>query len=1229
MKFWNNKKLDEIIKESYNRDQDAIYPCSMNFPLWHSGIHIETKKSNLKNIIGNGKIIASNINSNYINKTQSDSFILVEHKIKINKEDKTFYVLYSNLQPFYAYLFEKKDDNSKINKIKLSEKENYIFPFNDLPFYCSSRLSNITTHNTIKYIEKGAYEGNSVLVKDFNLIDQIIDIMQLPKRYECTVLNNGKKISLSKNNLEFDNNSKPQIQIKANTPFYSSDESTIMGKLKEGYYDVVNTYSDNYVKIKINGTNVLDYINSGVINFPETKENIYYRKATKNIYACLRKSDYTEDAGVLKQFLKRYHPLSEIKQYTSSYKQIIKNDNIIHLKTDYFLGLNQSFNITKIQYDKLKKDYSDLCSFINYNGNYFVSFTKIATKISNYNFDDIAYDNICIYSQSRNFLPFEKYGNDSGENKLNLSIIYFTLVNTVKKVKYVGLYETDFLYVKKYIKARKIVEMIGETPSDYHFFINNCYNTDSVFGYSLKIKETGYMTDDLSHLKTGHLYLSEGTTITVSVPRSSITDFKVIAKIKNAPNSIVGVPLRRNDEIVDVLNNSKSLDFNENILNYFSNKKTKLSCTINKEVYDILLDDINDADLEIINNNISKDENLLNGTNIGIGNTRDNRNYVDIALFTKIKESNFIWEKEYIPKGTKLYKTKTNLLKKTLYIPKKMLIKRQNETINGIDVVKIKPSVLRLLVYSECIDEKRIEEIKNSKTKTKPLKSNKNNELYVYVGKKGFLYKNKKVTVCQNDTKEDIEVIRKLIEDYINSEQEYISCDYSNYYGYYFLFIDCSKLDFDNDYYLINATKVDDENENVYLFNENKVSNEKEELRIEFALKDSYEVEISDEIIETDQDYYAKKNNSEILITKLQIPYYSINVNSLGDFYVPITTILLKTDFLQWNTFKEIKNKCKEKLEFDIKTVEQDLKTNIDFKKIAQELKEPYVTEPKYNLFLKWLSYNVEPNIFEKEETGDYLKDSANKLLNAFYNGKFIHSLECDKSLYTENIRKLIYASEDDYQIQADSMNMFEKMKSSLGENNNFAFYNPICFLDKLDKAGLFEFNPYTNYSGEIPYDMKNNPGFMPERGFSFSQPFNKPYASGYWHEGVDLAIDRENCGDIGIISGISGKVIFDDDKHNYSYGCFIVVQANELYEGKCRYYLLAHLDRTKPHKKTGDDVFPNDIVGYIGNTGHCGTIHLTAFDGNIEGSQNAEYRSFRLCCRSRYINSSVNAAHA
>lgn len=159
---------------------------------------------------------------------------------------------------------------------------------------------------------------------------------------------------------------------------------------------------------------------------------------------------------------------------------------------------------------------------------------------------------------------------------------------------------------------------------------------------------------------------------------------------------------------------------------------------------------------------------------------------------------------------------------------------------------------------------------------------------------------------------------------------------------------------------------------------------------------------------------------------------------------------------------------------------------------------------------------------------------------------------------------------------------------SKLFGENSFYFLCPPYFYNKMDELGLFEFNPYEKDSVSVPFPMKNNPGFIPDGYFSFTQNFNVYVNENYSHEGVDLAVGAEKCGLIGIKSGVSGKVIIEGDKGNYSYGCFIVIQANEKYEGKYRYYLLGHLDRTKRHKHEGDIVFPNDIVGYVGNTGHC-----------------------------------------
>ena len=167
---------------------------------------------------------------------------------------------------------------------------------------------------------------------------------------------------------------------------------------------------------------------------------------------------------------------------------------------------------------------------------------------------------------------------------------------------------------------------------------------------------------------------------------------------------------------------------------------------------------------------------------------------------------------------------------------------------------------------------------------------------------------------------------------------------------------------------------------------------------------------------------------------------------------------------------------------------------------------------------------------------------------------------------------------------------------------NSFYFVCAPYFYNKMDGLGLLEFNPYEKYNVVVPFPMKNNPGFMPEGTTkeSFTQNFNAFVNDNYSHEGVDIAVLKAK-----IISGIYGKVIVEGDRGNYSYGCFIVIQADKLYEDKNRYFLLGHLDRDREHKKENDYVSPDEIVGYVGNTGHC-----VSGGHNIEGNENLELRA-------------------
>lgn len=514
-----------------------------------------------------------------------------------------------------------------------------------------------------------------------------------------------------------------------------------------------------------------------------------------------------------------------------------------------------------------------------------------------------------------------------------------------------------------------------------------------------------------------------------------------------------------------------------------------------------------------------------------------------------------------------------------------MKITRKKETVNGQQVVKIQPSLLMFRVYYDYVNQKRIKDFKENDTKTEPFNKDKKGQIELYCGlKKGFLYKDNKVSIIQNSDNADMETLRKLIEDYLNGDQIFISYENKTTNGYYCIYADCSGLNFYEDYYLTDNPEIEDETESVY------IDNEKANILKELALKSSFEIEMSDEITETDNEYFATFNEGKIQSKDKKI-WKSINVNGLGDFYVPESQQLLKKDFLDWKTFKEINNKAKNKIEFDFQTVDKDLEINIDYSKVADKLGLKNISEASYNLLIKILTNNDSVDIFNSESSDDLVKDSANKILNAFYNGKFIHPLECDSTLYNEDIKELINVSDENYDKQKNSINMFSKMKKVLKENL-FAFYNPICFLDKLDKAGLFEFNPYEGKSGTDlngnAWQCIDNPGFAPYDASYFGTKFNG-YAStinvtfnvplnGKNHAGIDLDGARDFS--TPIHSLIFATVI--GSGYHSEWGNYVVLQNNK---DTTLFYILAHL-----HKiiiNTGV-VVPKMVIGYVGNTGNC-----------------------------------------
>lgn len=194
-------------------------------------------------------------------------------------------------------------------------------------------------------------------------------------------------------------------------------------------------------------------------------------------------------------------------------------------------------------------------------------------------------------------------------------------------------------------------------------------------------------------------------------------------------------------------------------------------------------------------------------------------------------------------------------------------------------------------------------------------------------------------------------------------------------------------------------------------------------------------------------------------------------------------------------------------------------------------------------------------------------------------------------------------------------------------KKNNFFFVHPIYFLNHLDKAGLFEFNPYHDYkksykaettlqkstrkigdhleSGELNGNL-DNPGFAPlaakgtkgssefpeYMGMVFGRctsPFNilrvrSNLKEGLRHTGVDLA--SGNGSETDIICLIHGEIW--GTYYDTNYGNVMIVRNTK----ENLLYMLCHLSS---FSKTNGAVNPNEVVGKLGKTGEWGgsSAHL------------------------------------
>lgn len=225
------------------------------------------------------------------------------------------------------------------------------------------------------------------------------------------------------------------------------------------------------------------------------------------------------------------------------------------------------------------------------------------------------------------------------------------------------------------------------------------------------------------------------------------------------------------------------------------------------------------------------------------------------------------------------------------------------------------------------------------------------------------------------------------------------------------------------------------------------------------------------------------------------------------------------------------------------------------------------------------------------------LNDNRDEIMSKIHKLNVTHMHELDCKTYEKekaNSKKVLKSLMKGIELVPE--NSTKSCFSSAGcdfNKNLLTFVNPFYFYNHLMKAGMLEFNPYERDGITPPFEMKNNPGFMPSgiNNDSFTQLFYE-WTGSYYHEGVDIKIPWEACRNAtaGIESGIMGTVVAEGNKGDSSYGNFIIIQAQQQYNNLFKYYLLAHLSEKKEHLHVTDPVIPGCIVAYAGNTGNCRT---------------------------------------
>ena len=1302
-----NKKMGAIFPVSLNR---SIFHSGIH-------IDTNNNQYPVKNIISDAEIISQNIDNNKIqgyfllkhtieiNKQKKQYF----YTLFSNLQTKEKYYFYKKEQKDSQENKKEEAPKSKIHSSEIDEYEQKLLP---IPFYLQYSLSNLqlSPDSKTKYVDKSneVYDGNFVQIKSKEYITGNSDSIKV------TVFHNNKTLYVDRDQLlSLDTNNNRNLMtvtINDNTPVYiKQDGKTQFAKLKKDTYTLKEICNDSdYCKISINGKKINSYEKSGYVLYPLSHNSrIAWTENKKNTYAWQKNDDKSIEKKSRTEFLKAYFPRKQSDTPTSKYDNVFARFDKFYLKEfiknfinktiseeDY----NKYINVKKIKkinnlFDviKNKKKYTINAKNINLIDKLQFTYQQNSLIIYNPNnqtliknnleraIDDMSNQDKIYFSFTENDdIYFQECDNKDFDFFYTFSLVVYNYYEN-----YPNLYTRNN---KKY------------STNNNKMLIFKSQYSENYEELPFRIKETGEKHKNYSKLINVDLNLAEGTNVEAYIKKSDITECNITTQVIGN-KSEDALSLYKNGEIVKHLANISS---SKKFLINTTNKITELISKNNSFIpiiyedknYDINLKLIEDFDISIENNNtnnfVSVGSFIGHGTEKALKYNNDNPSnitFFDISLFREEDNNldtgitNFV---SYLPKATKDNEKEQSDIQKKVFTPTKDVLKQNAKTINAltqsnipiedilqkeeiaskIDITnlnvsytpfplkepkdskninipkfftykytqtkvnkttayKIKPVSIRLLIYSTNLNNN---DASNINIEGNNLFDNNKESLIFYASSSYRLEFNtltKKLTPS-NDNNEFSEIV-SLLEKYMKSNRNYSDFKYlktDKYGSLYQFYANLENIEFDNNYYVKADPNISD-NQIVLPINQDS--------SITVYTEESFTSDIDFEnplLIEEDTvvDFDAKNAN---IIDTYKIPFYSIMIPEKGEYFIS-NPALPKKNLLEEKMTEFTLVDSSNDLFFNFANIKSTLKLKTDAENY-QDFVSNYVDESK--------------------------KEENKILIEKLRNAKYKHPFEFDSSKWDDALfskLKIKFADENEKTKKKQEIKSKDFIKDfPANYKKPLTFYNPLVYLDLLEKAGLLFVDPYTrehwkqkpryNGTNDPEYEFTTNVGFAPasenydndEFLKNLSLPINGttyyfaslncPYGNSNsygndWHYGIDLAANSDSP----IISFINGKVWattsckgdVSDKNYNAGYGRMMIIKGDN-----DRLYLLGHLNGFSTNAKEGDSIHPGQIVAYAGTTGYSTGEHLHLEVFKCPGS-------IELTNRKNYLNEKYNKPH-